>query len=120
MAIKVYHYPKCSTCRKALAFLARQDIVCEKIDIVETPPSKKEIKTMLEHLNGEVKKLFNTSGELYRTMNIREKLPTIKTEEAISLLHAHGKLIKRPFILVGSDGMVGYDEKALKKLVSTK
>ena len=120
MKTKVYHYPKCSTCRKALSFLDQRDLPYDKIDIVETPPSKNEIKMMLRYLNGEVKKLFNTSGELYREMNIREKLPSMDNEKIISLLNQHGKLIKRPFIITESDGLVGYDEKAWKKLLSVR
>ena len=110
MSYTLYHYPKCSTCRKASKFLDAQNISYKKIDIVENPPSKIELKKMLAHLDGQTKRLFNTSGELYREMGLKDKVADMKDDEAIELLAQHGKLIKRPFLLGKDGGVVGFKE----------
>lgn len=109
MKVTIYEYAKCSTCRKALKFLDSKGVPYEKKPIVDTPPSRSELETMLGHV-GELKKLFNTSGELYRELKISEKLKTMSKDEALSLLSKHGKLVKRPFVLAGTTGLVGFDE----------
>jgi arsenate reductase len=108
--VRIYEYSKCSTCRNALTFLDRRNIAYEKIPIVETPPTKAELRLMLAEHDGNVKKLFNTSGELYREMKIGAKLNSISEDEALDLLAANGKLIKRPFVIVGDTGLVGFKE----------
>ena len=65
---------------------------------------------MLSFLDGDLKKLFNTSGQLYRELEISKKLPDMTTEQALALLSKNGKLIKRPFILASDFGMVGFKE----------
>ncbi len=110
MAYMLYHYPKCSTCRKAIKFLDQNNISYKKIDIVENPPTKTELKKMLSHLDGQTKRLFNTSGELYREMGLKDKVAAMKDGEAIELLAQHGKLIKRPFLLGKDSGAVGFKE----------
>jgi arsenate reductase len=113
---RIYEYSKCSTCRNALKFLDRNKVVYEKVPIVETPPTKAELRKMLAAQGGNVKKLFNTSGELYREMKISEKLQTLSENEALDLLAANGKLIKRPFVLTGDTGLVGFKEDEWKKV----
>ncbi len=110
MKVTLYHYPQCGTCRKAIAFLDKKGVDTEKINIVEQPPGKSELKRMLEAQQGEIKKLFNTSGELYRAMKMSEKLPSMSADDALRLLSNHGKLIKRPFLLSANDGIVGFDQ----------
>ncbi|MGY8826170.1 MAG: arsenate reductase family protein [Candidatus Latescibacterota bacterium] len=117
MAYTLYHYPKCSTCRKAIKFLDERDIPYKKVDIVESPPSAAELKRMLAHLHGQTKRLFNTSGELYREMGLKDKVAAMKDSEAIALLAQHGKLIKRPFLLGKDGGTVGFKEEVWKALV---
>jgi Spx/MgsR family transcriptional regulator len=109
-ALKVFSYPACGTCKKALAFLKKNEIEHEVINIVESPPEASEIKAMLNSYQGNLKKLFNTSGEVYRTMRLGSKLPSMDQSEAIKLLAAHGKLIKRPFVLGKDVALVGFDE----------
>jgi Spx/MgsR family transcriptional regulator len=109
MRIKVYEYEGCSTCRKALKFLDARGIDYEAVPIVETPPSKAELKTMLKFA-GELKRLFNTSGVLYREMGVGAKLKTLSEDEALVLLSKHGKLVKRPFVLLKSRGLLGFKE----------
>lgn len=110
MKVTVYEYAKCSTCRKALKFLDGRGVSYEKKPIVDAPPSRAELETMLARV-GELKKLFNTSGELYRELGIAEKLKTMSQAQALDLLAKHGKLVKRPFVLAGDAGLVGFDEK---------
>ncbi len=110
MSLKVYQYPKCSTCRKALKWLESQGIEHTAPDITQTPPSKKELSAMLGHYDGELRRLFNTSGQVYRELGIKDKLADMTKAEAIELLAGNGKLIKRPFALTSTAGLVGFKE----------
>jgi arsenate reductase (glutaredoxin) len=113
---KVYEYAKCSTCRNALKYLDRQRVEYQRIPIVESPPSLAELKQMLGFVGGEVKRLFNTSGELYRAMGLSAKLGSMSEADALKLLAAHGKLIKRPFVLTKDAGLVGFREEEWKRV----
>ena len=121
MSVKVYEYANCSTCKKALKFLDTKKVDYSKIAIVDKPPTEAELKKMLQYLKAEgktIKNLFNTSGQVYREMNMSEKLKTdISETELIKLLSKNGKLIKRPFILADDTGTVGFNEDEWKKLV---
>lgn len=109
--MKLYQYPKCSTCRKASKFLREQGIEFESIEITETPPAKSELKAMLASYAGDIRKLFNTSGVQYRELNMKDKLPNMNAQQAIDLLAGNGKLIKRPFLLNDDkQGIVGFKE----------
>jgi arsenate reductase len=113
--VRVYEYANCSTCKKALKFLEQKKIPVDRIPIVEQPPTQAELKKMLAHQKGELKKLFNTSGLLYRELGISEKLPSMSEGEALKLLSQNGKLIKRPFVLTDQRGLVGFKEDEWKK-----
>ncbi|MDH5581815.1 MAG: arsenate reductase family protein [Bdellovibrionales bacterium] len=115
MALKVYEYKNCGTCKKALKFLDENDLDYKKIAVRETPPSESEIKKMLKYLDGDLKKLFNTSGQDYRAMNLKDKIKTITEKEAISLLTKNGNLVKRPFVLGTGWGTVGFKEEVWKE-----
>lgn len=108
--LKIYQYKGCSTCKKALKFLDTNKIKYKNIPIRETPPSKTELKKMLKMMDGELKKLFNTSGQDYRALNIKEKISHMTDAEAIELLAGNGNLIKRPFLLATDWGVVGFKE----------
>ena len=120
MALKVYEYKNCSTCVKALKYLDKKGIAYERVPIVETPPSTKELKLMLAILKengGSIQNLFNTSGQVYRELKVGDQLKAGMTEaEAIQLLSKNGKLIKRPFALGPNVGTVGFKEEVWKKL----
>ena len=94
----------------------KKKIFYDRIAIVETPPSKSELKKMLAHYDGQLGKLFNTSGLVYREMKLGEKLKTMTIDQALSLLASNGKLIKRPFALSESIGLVGFKENEWAKL----
>lgn len=116
--ISIFVYKTCSTCRKALKFLEQNSVeFCVK-DIIDTPPSLSELKIMLNQEGGNLKKLFNTSGLVYREMGLSQKLPNMSTEEALKLLSKNGKLIKRPFLLNKSSqkGIVGFKESEYQSL----
>lgn len=111
---KVYEYGGCSTCRKALKFLDGKKVPYEKIDITEQAPSPSELKAMLRHV-GEVRKLFNTSGLVYKELKLSEKLPSMSEADALALLAKNGRLVKRPFVLGDGFGLVGFREDEWKK-----
>ena len=107
----VYVYLKCSTCQKALTFLQQKNVNFTCKEITETPPSLAELQTMLKYVQGNVKKLFNVSGQLYREMQLAEKLQKMSEIEALALLSQHGMLVKRPFLLSEDFGWVGFREE---------
>ncbi len=107
MKIRVYEYEKCSTCRNALKWLDKKGVAYERVPIVERPPAKSELAEMLRRV-GDLKKLFNTSGLVYRELKVGERLKTMSEGEALDLLAKHGKLVKRPF--VPAKGLVGFKE----------
>jgi arsenate reductase len=106
--ITVYHYPACGTCKKALKWLKEHDLSFKLIHIVESPPSATLLKQILKKSGVPVKKLFNTSGQLYRDGGYKEKLATMSEEEALKELATHGKLIKRPLLISGDVALVGF------------
>ena len=116
--MNLYQYPKCSTCRKAVKFLNDNNIEFASIDITQKPPTKAELKNMLASYDGDIRKLFNTSGIQYRELKMKDKLPTMTAKEAIDLLAENGKLIKRPFLLnADKQGIVGFKEEAWNSFV---
>jgi len=108
--MKIYTYAKCDTCRKAVKWLQARDLEFTEIPIREHPPTKAELKRMLGIYQGDLKRLFNTSGGDYRELNLGEKLPTMSEGEAIDLLATNGNLVKRPFLLTETAGLVGFKE----------
>lgn len=110
----VYHYPKCSTCRKALAYLNEQGVKYEAIDIVERPPSKAQLKAALAASGLPIKRFFNTSGQSYREGKFGERLPQLTEAQALDELAADGKLIKRPLVLGKGFVLVGFDAEAYR------
>lgn len=113
MTVRVYEYEKCSTCRSALKFLGARKTAYQKVPIVDSPPTMAELKAMLA-LTGDLKRLFNTSGVVYREMGLGEKLKTMSEGEALSLLAKNGKLVKRPFVLLKDRGLLGFKEDEWK------
>lgn len=108
--MKVYTYSGCSTCKKATKWLDAHGVEYTELPIRDKPPTKKELKAMLAHLDGERKKLFNVSGQDYRAMGLKDTLPTMSDKEAIDLLASNGNLVKRPFVIGEDFGLVGFKE----------
>ena len=98
--LRLYSYPACSTCRKALAWLKQQGLEAEVIDITTQPPSPQELEAAFEQLGRS--RLFNTSGQSYRALG-SAVIKALSDGDALRALAADGKLIKRPFLVTPSD-----------------
>ena len=104
-------YPKCTTCQKAKKWLDDHGITYEERHIKEQRPTAEELKKWQKLGGLELKKFFNTSGLLYKSMGLKDKLPDMTDEEKFELLATDGMLVKRP-ILVGEDFVLtGFREK---------
>jgi|UniRef100_UPI00404B609A arsenate reductase (glutaredoxin) len=110
--LTVYTYANCDTCRKAVKWLQAQKIAYQEKPIRETPPKPTELRMMLAAYDGELRRLFNTSGKDYRELQLGEKLPTMKPAEALALLADNGNLVKRPFLIGPKVALVGFAEPA--------
>ena len=110
--LTVYHYPGCSTCKKALAWLRASAIAFDAIDIVASPPSRAVLERAAQLSGAPIRKLFNVSGESYRAGNFKERLTTMTDADAFAALASDGKLIKRPLVLGDRLALVGFDEAA--------
>lgn len=109
--IKFICYPKCTTCQKAKKWLDDNKILYELRDIKEDNPSFVELSEWYGKSGLPLKKFFNTSGLLYKSMELKTKLPTMTEEEQLKLLSTDGMLVKRP-IVIGEDlVLVGFKEK---------
>jgi arsenate reductase len=106
--VHVYHYPKCSTCRTALKWLDQHGVGYDKTDLVATPPSVNTLRDLHRRSGLPVAKLFNTSGESYRSGNFKAKLAEMTDAQALAALAADGKLIKRPIVDAGATVLVGF------------
>jgi arsenate reductase (glutaredoxin) len=114
--MRVYLYSKCSTCKDALRFLNDRKIKIEIREITTTPPSLDELNAMLHYQNGQLKNLFNTSGNLYREMQLADQLDNMPLQKALELLTTHGMLVKRPFLLGKNFGLLGFNKAEWSKL----
>ena len=107
---KVYCYPRCTTCKKAIKWLEENGIEYEYKHIVEETPSKEDIKKYYEESGLPLKRFFNTSGNVYKELNLKEKLAKMSEDEQFELLASNGMVLKRP-LLVGKDFvLVGFKE----------
>lgn len=111
-----YQYPSCSTCRKALKFLNENEIKFKSVHLVSETPNEEILKKILENSGLPIKKLFNTSGQKYKELGLKDKINFISEDEAIKLLASDGMLIKRPIITDGSKVIIGFKEEEWVKL----
>lgn len=100
--MQVLCYAKCTTCQKALKWLKEQNIEFEERPIKEQHPTKEELQEWYQKSGLPLKKFFNTSGNLYKELQLKDKLPSMSEEEQLELLATDGMLVKRP-LLVGED-----------------
>ncbi|MCI5740727.1 MAG: arsenate reductase family protein [Lachnospiraceae bacterium] len=110
-------YPKCSTCKKAENWLKENEISYELRNIKESRPSKEELEAWHKKSGLELKKFFNTSGMLYREMQLKDKLPSMSDEEKLELLATDGMLVKRPILVTEDKVFVGFKEKEWQDVV---
>ena len=109
-------YPKCSTCQKAKKWLDKHNLKYTERHIVENNPSYEELKEWHEKSGLALKKFFNTSGLLYKEMELKNKLPMMNEEEQLKLLAANGMLVKRPVIVDGDKILIGFKESEWESL----
>ena len=109
-------YPACSTCQKAKKWLTENNIEYTNRLIVENNPTVEELKACIPLSGLPVKKFFNTSGLVYKELNLKEKLTTMSEEEQIALLATNGKLVKRPLVVTDNFVLVGFKPDEWEKL----
>ncbi len=107
-------YPKCTTCQKAKAYLEEKGIAFEIRDIKENNPTYEEIKEWHEKSGLDIKRFFNTSGLLYKSMELKDKIAAMSLEEKYKLLASNGMLVKRPIVIGDDLVLVGFKEKEWK------
>ncbi|MBA2368363.1 MAG: arsenate reductase family protein [Candidatus Protochlamydia sp.] len=106
----LFIYSKCSTCKNALRFLENNHIQFVPKEIVIEPPSVQQLKDMLNFMEGNVKKLFNSYGQLYRELGLHKLLGKMPIADTLILLSQNGMLVKRPFLLAKDFGLTGFNE----------
>ena len=110
-------YPKCTTCQKAKKWLDANGVSYDLRDIKEQNPSYEELKSWYGRSGLPLKKFFNTSGLLYKSMELKNKLPDMSEEEQLRLLATDGMLVKRPILINGSKVVVGFKESDYEEAV---
>ena len=110
-------YPPCSTCQKAKKWLDAKGIAYTDRHIKEQKPSYEELKEWHEKSGLPLKKFFNTSGLVYKSLNLKEKLPQMTDEEQLQLLASDGMLVKRPLVVKGNTILTGFKEAEWEKLL---
>ncbi|MBP3039392.1 arsenate reductase family protein [Bacillaceae bacterium Marseille-Q3522] len=111
MAVTFYWYPKCGTCRKAKKWLDERDIQYKDIHIVENPPSREQLLTLYQQSGIPLKKFFNTSGQKYRSLGLKEKVQTATEDELLDILASDGMLLKRPIVTDGDSVTLGFKDE---------
>ena len=102
------HYPKCTTCQKARAWLDERGVSYEARDIKLENPTAEELRTWWKASGYPLKKFFNTSGVLYKQMQLKDKLPQLSEQEQLALLASDGMLVKRPLLVLDDTVLVGF------------
>ena len=114
--LKFICYPKCTTCQKAKKWLDAQGITYADRHIKEQNPSYEELKAGYEASGLPLKKFFNTSGLLYKSLELKDKLPTMTKEEQLRLLATDGMLVKRPVLVKDGKVLTGFKEAEWEKV----
>lgn len=109
-------YPKCSTCQKAKKYLLQMEYAFEDRHIVEDTPTKEELKNWIDRSGLPIQKFFNTSGNLYKELHLKDTLPAMTEDEKITLLSQHGMLIKRPLLISDRHVAVGFKEETYRQI----
>ena len=110
-------YPKCTTCQKAKKWLDANGVEYHERPIKEENPTVEDLKEWHQRSGLPLKKFFNTSGMLYREMQLKDRLPEMSEEEQYDLLASDGMLVKRPIVVTEDLVLVGFREKEWEKLV---
>ena len=110
-------YPPCSTCKKAKNWLDSKGVAYEDCHIKEHPPTYEELKQWYEQSGLPLKRFFNTSGLLYKSLGLKEKLPTMTEEQQLRLLATDGMLVKRPVLVTEKGITTGFKEAEWEQLI---
>lgn len=110
MSILFVQYPKCTTCIRAKKFLIANELQFEDRHIAEDKPSKDELRAWIDKSGLPINKFFNTSGKLYREMELKDKVKVLDKEELLDILASDGMLVKRPIIITDETVLVGFKE----------
>ena len=105
-------YPKCSTCKKAQNWLRAHGLSYTLRDIQTENPSQEELRQWHAQSGLPLKRFFNTRGQQYRALGLKDKLPAMSEEEQLALLATDGMLVKRPLLVAGDKVLVGFQEAA--------
>ena len=116
MSLTFYWYPKCGTCRNAKKWLDAHHLSYEAIHIVDNPPSREQLEKFYRSSGLELKKFFNTSGQKYRELGIKDKMKSADEAELLDLLASDGMLLKRPIVTDGQTVIVGFKEDEYEKI----
>ena len=103
-------YDKCGTCKKAEKYLLDKGYTLEKRDIKGDKPSLEELTAWYKASGLPLKRFYNTSGKLYKELNLKDKIPTMTEEEQLALLASDGMLVKRPILVNGEDVLIGFKQ----------
>jgi arsenate reductase len=112
--LTVYQYAKCSTCRDALKWLKARGYEPETIEVFEHPPTVDQLRDLVKRSGLPIRRFFNTSGEVYKEMSLKDKLPGMSEDEMLQLLSSNGRLIKRPIMTDGERVSVGFKAAELE------
>ena len=108
-------YPKCSTCMKAKKWLDDHNCAYEQRDIKTERPTYEELKDWYKKSGLDIKRFFNTSGLLYKSMGLKDKLSSMSEEEKLKLLATDGMLVKRPILITDKEIILGFREAEYEK-----
>lgn len=111
-------YPKCTTCKKAKKWLDDRGIEYTDRHIVEDNPTFDELKLWYEKSGLPLKRFFNTSGLLYKSMELKDKLATMSEDEQLTLLASNGMLVKRPLLITDNAVIPGFKEKEWENAIN--
>lgn len=116
MSVLFLEYPKCSTCKRAKAWLMENGVAFDDRHIVEDNPTAEELKAWWEKSGLPLKKFFNTSGLVYKEQTLKERLPDMSEEEQLALLATNGMLVKRPLVIGEDFVLIGFKETEWERL----
>ena len=114
--IKVYCYSRCTTCKKALKWLDDRQIEYEKIDIAQDHPDEAMIRELHKKSGLPLKRFYNTSGKIYKDLQLSKKLPDMSEDEQYRLLASDGMLVKRPLVIGDDFVLVGFKEPEWERI----
>ena len=117
MEVTVLCYSRCSTCKKAPKWLDENGIAYNERPIKEENPSKEELAEWYKKSGLPLKRFFNTSGNLYKELKLKDKLPGMSEDEQLELLATDGMLVKRPLVVAGDIVLAGFKEEEWKVLI---